>query len=164
MGMKQIQNILFEPRVAFVLFTLFMIGYLVFLDEEGAFSGFFEIGPSENTKFLNMTMNTWPKVIIVYIIGFTTAVLQNYYSTVMFDFIHSKLWNPAYHKTIDISRGWASLIVTVEPLMYWLLNIIQFFTVLTMKFQFLVPQLLGQMVIGVPYGLFKISQKSFCGD
>ena len=38
-----------------------------------------------------------------YIIGFFSALLQGYYGTVMFDFIRSKIFNPAYNGKIEIS-------------------------------------------------------------
>jgi len=79
----------------------------------------------------------------------------------MFDFIHSKLWNPAYKEKIKISKTWASLIVSLEPLLYWFLSIVQFFITLTMKLQFIIPQFLGQVIIDIPYGLMKISEKTF---
>jgi hypothetical protein len=155
------KNYLFEPRIAFLIFVVFIIAYLIFLDEEGAFKNFTKFGPDPTTKFLGMKIDTWKKVILVYIVGFVSALLQGYYSTVMFDFIHSKLWNPAYKETIGISKIWATTIVTMEPLLYWFLSIVQFFITLTMKLQFIIPQFLGQLVIDVPYALMKIGEKKF---
>jgi hypothetical protein len=42
-----------------------------------------------------------------------------------------------------------------------MLDIVQFFVTMTMRFQFILPQLLGQIVIDVPYGLMKIDEKKF---
>ena len=159
--LKLFKNYLFEPRIAFVIFVAFIIGYLVFLDEEGAFKNFTKFGPEPNTKFLGMKLDTWKKVILVYFVGFLSAILQSYYGTVMFDFIHSKLWNPAYKETIPISKTWASVIVTMEPLLYWFLSIVQFFITLTMQLQFIIPQFIGQLIIDIPYGLMKIGEKKF---
>jgi hypothetical protein len=53
--------------------------------------------------------------------------------------------------------------VTVEPLLDWMLSIVQFFITMTMRFQFILPQLLGQIVIDVPYGLMKIEENKFTG-
>jgi hypothetical protein len=156
-----LKNYLFEPRIAFVIFICFIIGYLVFLDEEGAFKDFTKFGPDPSIKFLGMKVDTWKKVILIYIVGFFSALLQGYYGTVMFDFIHSKLWNPAYKEKIEISKPWASLIVSIEPLLYWFLSIVQFFITLTMKLQFIIPQFIGQVIIDIPYGLMKISEKKF---
>lgn len=151
----------FEPRVAFCLFVFFMVGYMLFLDEEGAFNNFFAFGPDPGIRFLGMSMDTWSKVLLVYAVGFISSLLQGYYQTVMFDFIHSKLWNPAYKERIPVSKRWAQMIVTVEPLLNWMLSIVQFFVTMTMRFQFIVPQLLGQLLIDLPYGLMKIEEKKF---
>jgi len=65
-----LKNYLFEPRIAFIIFIVFIIGYLVFLDEEGAFKDFAKFGPDPSTKFLGMKVDTWKKVILIYIVGF----------------------------------------------------------------------------------------------
>lgn len=156
-----LKKYLFEPRFAFTIFICFIIGYLIFLDEEGAFEDFTKFGPDPSIKFLGMKIDTWKKVLLVYTIAFISALLQSYYGTVMFDFIHSKLWNPVYTEKIQISKIRALLIVTIEPLLYWFLTIVQFFITSTMKLQFILPQFLGQFIIDVPYGLMKISEKTF---
>ena len=67
----EIRDFLFEPRVALILFIVFMTGYLVLLDKENTFKGqFLNYGPSKNTKFLNMTIDTWEKIYIVYFLAF----------------------------------------------------------------------------------------------
>jgi len=151
----------FEPRIAFGLFIFFMVGYMFFLDEENAFQNFFAFGPDPSIRFLGMSINTWNKVILVYAVGFISSLLQGYYQTVMYDFIHSKLWNPAYKERIPMSKRWAKTIVTVEPLLDWMLDIVQFFVTMTMRFQFILPQLLGQIVVEIPYALMKIEEKKF---
>jgi len=151
----------FEPRIAFGLFIFFMVGYMFFLDEENAFQNFFAFGPDPSIRFLGMSINTWNKVILVYAVGFISSLLQGYYQTVMYDFIHSKLWNPAYKERIPMSKRWAKTIVTVEPLLDWMLDIVQFFITMTMRFQFILPQLLGQIVVDIPYALMKIEEKKF---
>ena len=160
--LSQIRNIIFEPRVALIIFIVFMIGYLILLDEEGTFrEKFMHFGPSEDTKFLNMKIDTWEKVIIMYILAFATALLTSYYSTVMYDFIHSKIYNPAFKGKVGISKNWVKAIVILDPILYWILVIIQFFISLTMQLQFLIPQLLGTAIIDIAYGLFKVSQNKF---
>jgi hypothetical protein len=79
----------------------------------------------------------------------------------MYDFIHSKLWNPGYRERIPVSKRWAQTIVTVEPLLDWMLDIVQFFVTMTMRFQFILPQLLGQLAIDLPYGWMKIEENRF---
>ena len=152
---------LFEPRMAFCAFVFFMVGYTLFLDEEGAFNKFFGFGPDPSIQFLGMSLDTWHKVCLVYAVGFISSLLQGYYQTVMYDFIHSRLWNPAYNERIPVSKRWAKIIVTVEPVLDWMLDIVQFFVTMTMRFQFILPQLLGQIIVDVPYGLMKIEENKF---
>ena len=161
--MSILKRVFFEPRMAFCLFVFFIVGYMLFLDEEGALNNFFGFGPDPSIKFLGMSLDTWHKVLLVYAVGFITSLLQGYYSTVMFDFIHSKLWNPAYRQRIPVSKLWAQTIVTMEPLLDWMLDIVQFFITMTMRFQFILPQLLGQIIVDLPYGLMKIEENKFTG-
>jgi len=160
-----IKKIFFEPRMAFSIFVLFIMVYLIVLDEEGGFSKkFLNFGPSEDTKFLTMKLNTWKKVIIVYLIGFFSSLLTTYYNNVSFDFIHSYIWNPAYTKKIQLSKTWTSLIVAVEPLLYWILQTLNFFVNLTFELQFILPKFIGAILIDIPYGLYKVGQNKFKGD
>ena len=160
-----IKKVFFEPRMAFSIFVIFIVIYLVVLDEEGAFSKkFLNFGPSENTEFLTMKLNTWTKVIIVYLVGFFSSLLTSYYNNVSLDFIHSYIWNPAYTKKIEISKTWTSIIVSLEPLLYWILNILNFFVNLTFELQFLLPKFIGNVLIDIPYNLYKVGQNKFKGD
>lgn len=160
--LTNIRNIIFEPRFALIIFVGFMVGYLILLDEEGTFQEkFLRFGPSEDTEFLNMKIDSWEKVIVMYILAFATALLTSYYSTVMYDFIHSKIYNPAFKDKVGISKNWVKAIVLLDPILYWILGIIQFFISLTMQLQFLVPQLLGTAIIDIAYGLYKVSQNKF---
>ena len=80
----------FNIKVSFFIFIVFIIAYLIILDEEGAFKNkFLRFGPSEDTKFLNMKLDTWNKVILVYIIGLLSSFLTSYYNNISYDFIHS---------------------------------------------------------------------------
>jgi hypothetical protein len=152
----------FEPRIAFSIFIICLAGYIAFLAEEKAFSaGFLKFGPDPDLKFLGMKVNTWNRVILLYVIGFFSAILTAYYQTVMFDFIHSKLWNPAYTKKMQVSKLWATIVVSVEPVLYWILSILKFFLTLTIRLQFLLPQLFGQLLVNIPYNIMKVGEKKF---
>ena len=152
----------FNPKTAFLIFLIFIIVYLILLDVEGAFQKkFLNFGPSEDTEFLNMKIDTWEKVILIYLIGFFSSLLTSYYETVSFDFIHSYIWNPAYKEKINISKSWTTAIVAIEPILYWILNILNFFITLTMELQYIIPKFLGDIVINIPYGIYKVNQKEY---
>ena len=162
MMLTRIRDFFFEPRVALVVFVVFIISYLILLDEEGTFADkFLNFGPSHHTKFLNMSVNTWEKAIIVYMLAFVTSLLTSYYGTVMYDFIHSKVFNPAFKDTIDVPKNWVLAIVSLDPILFWILGIIQFFINLTMELQFIVPQLIGTAIIDISYAYLKVSQNKF---
>tara|TARA_B110000908_G_C10262557_1_gene460447 strand:- start:1129 stop:1620 length:492 start_codon:yes stop_codon:yes gene_type:complete len=153
---------LFNIKISFFIFIIFIIVYLVVLDEEGAFKDkFLRFGPSEDSKFLNMKLNTWNKVILVYIIGLLSSFLTSYYNNVSYDFIHSYIWNPAYTKKIKMTKGWTQIIVILEPLMYWTLGILDFFITFTMELQYIIPKFIGTSLIDIPYSIFKINQKKY---
>ena len=153
-------NFLFLPKVSFFIFIMSLIVYLILLDDEGAFkNNFLKFGPDANTKFLGMMLNTWEKVILVYFISFLSSLLQTYSSTAMFNFIYLKLWNPAYKKKINLTKTWAQIIASTEPLLSWILAIIQFFCSMTMQLQYLMPQFLGQALMSIPYTLLKVDEK-----
>jgi len=160
--LTKFRDFLFEPRIALVVFVVFMIGYLILLDVEGTFAGnFLTFGPDDDTTFLNMKIDTWEKVIIIYVLGFVTAFLTSYYQTVMFDFIHSKIFNPAFKDAIDIPKKWVQAIVSLDPILYWILTVIQFFINLTMRLQFILPQLVGTAIIDIAYGHKKVNENKF---
>ena len=143
-------KLFFNIKTAFIIFVVFIIIYMVTLDEEDAFKQkFLNFGPSKDTKFLNMTLDTWPKVISVYCIGFFSSLLTAYYQTVSNDFIHSYVWNPAYTKKIQVSKIWTQMIVSIEPLLYWILSTLNFFVNLTLEIQYLIPKFLGNVPIQI---------------
>lgn len=78
-----LKNYLFEPRIAFMIFICFIIGYLVFLDEEGAFKDFTKFGPDPSIKFLGMKVDTWKKsnshIHCRFLFSIITRILWNSY-------------------------------------------------------------------------------------
>ena len=156
-----IKKLFFEPRVAFTIFVIFILVYLIILEEEGAFTKkFLNFGPSDTT-YLTMKLDTWSKVIIVYCIGFFSSLLTSYYENVSYDFIHSYIWNPAYDKKIEVSKTWATIIVAIEPILNWILQTLNFFINLTFELQYILPKFIGTLIVTIPYGLYKVEQNKF---
>ena len=160
--MKKVIEFFFNIKLAFIIFIIFIIGYIILLDVEGAFTKrFLNFGPSKDTKFINMTLDTWPKVISVYILSFLASLLTQYYKSISYNFIHSFIWNPAYTKKIHMTKTWATFIVSLEPILYWILQIIEFFINLIIELQFLIPKFIGQALIDIPYGLYMVNQNKY---
>jgi hypothetical protein len=155
-----IVNFFMEPKVVLVLFTLFLVGYLIFLDEEGAFSAsFLQFGPGKGT-FLGIKLDTWPKVLTLYGVGFFTSLMTSYYQWIMSNNIHSYVYNRAISE-VPYSRFWIYLINILEPFFYQILAVIQFFTTLTMQLQFILPQFIGSLVADMPFTLQRLGEKKY---
>lgn len=154
-----------SPKVALIVFTLFLVAYVVFIDEEGGFKGkFLHFGPgtdaSNTTSFMNIKLDSWKKVGLLYAVSFFAALLTTYYQSVMSNNIHSYIWNRALD-TIPYSKTWTYAIVLMEPFFYQILSIVQFFTSLTMQLQFILPQFVGSLVADLPFTLKRLGEKRF---
>ncbi len=165
MILKSISKFFYNPTTAFFIFIIFITSYLVFLDEEGAFQAkFLKFGPSKDpktqTKFINMKLDTWTKVIIVYVISFMSSIVNTYYDNVIGQFIHQHMWNPAVKK-IEGSKIVTLTIITVEQIIWTAVSVITFFTNMTMQLQFIIPSLLGAMITNIPFDIYQASKKTF---
>lgn len=155
-------DILFNINTAFFVLVFGLVAYLILLDNEGAFTKkFLHFGPADDAEFINMKVDTWPKVLTVYAIGFFTALMIQYYKSVSSNFIHQYLWNPAYTDTIQMTKSWAITIVTVEQIIFSILKALQFFVIMTTRLQFILPSILGKLIIGIPYGIYMVNQNKF---
>ncbi len=155
----------FDPGIALILFLVIAVGYLIFLDKEGVFQRkFLQFGPSSDTKFLHFTINSWGKVIAVYFIGFISAVSVSYYTNIAGNYISGVLLNPAYKDTIKRSEFWSKVIVSIDPIITWIMSSFQIFITLTMQLQFIIPQFLGHIMVTIPANLKVISLKRFSFD
>lgn len=163
---KEIVDFFISPKVALFIFTIFIVLYLIFLDEEGAFNDkFLHFGPGtteDNTPvFLNIKVDTWAKTIMLYFVGFFSSLLTTYYRTVMGQNLHSYIWNRALKESIPFSKTWTYAIVIMEPFFYQILEIVQFFTNLTLQVQFIIPQFLGSYIADVPFAIRMLGDKRF---
>lgn len=94
-------RILFDPRISFILFIIISVVYLIIIDEEGVFQKkFLRFGPSSDSHFFNIRINTWAKTILVYIIAFFSSFASSYYINVTQSYIIGVLLNPAYKDVI----------------------------------------------------------------
>jgi len=154
-----------NPKTALCIFTLFITGYLLFLGFAGAFTeGFLHFGPGtteENTtSFIGVKLDSWEKVGLMYVVGFFSSLLTTYYQSVIGQNLHMYIWNKAM-KEIPFSPFWTYIIVLAEPFFYQILQVIQFFTNLTLQLQFIIPQFIGSYVAEVPFTLKLLGEKTF---
>ncbi len=164
-GIDGLIEFFMSPKVALIIFTLFLVAYIIFIDEEGGFQGkFLHFGPGTNaantTSFMNIKLDTWQKVILLYIVSFFASLLTTYYQSVMSNNIHSYIWNRAL-KTMPYSKAWTYAIVLMEPFFYQILSVVQFFTSLTLQLQFIIPQFIGGLIADIPFTLKRLGEKRF---
>ena len=157
-----------NPKTIFAISLVFFTTYIVFIYEAGGFSQqFLHFGPgtnSDNTAtFLGIVLDTWPKVIMMYVAGFLSSLMSTYYSMAMNNNLHSYIWNRAIKK-VPFSRRWTYIIVLAEPFFFQVLNIISFFTSLTLQLQFILPQFIGSFIADTPYSIQRMSEKAFADD
>lgn len=165
LNFDEVLEFFMSPKVALIVFTLFLVAYLIFIDEEGGFGeSFLHFGPGKDeastTKFLGIKLDNWTKVILLYIVGFFSSLMTSYYQTVMSNNIHSYIWNRAL-TSVPYSKTWTYIIVMMEPFFYQILSIIQFFTNMTMQLQFIIPQFVGSFIADIPFTLQRLGEKRF---
>jgi hypothetical protein len=158
-------DILLRPQIALIFFIAILFIYIIILDKEGAFQKkFLNFGPSPDTKFFNISLETWPQVISVYFIAFLSSLSLSYYNNIASFFVNNILLNPAYKEPIRHSKFWSKILGIADPLINAIMTAINFFVTLTMEFQFIFCQLLGTIAISIPSNLHSISKKKFTLD
>ena len=127
---------------------------------------FFHFGPGttpENTvKFINRKVDSWEMVWIVWIVGFTTTLLQKYYWTSISDYIYLKVRNDNV-KTIDCNKSKLSYVIFFKIVINTILSILSFFTFLTAQLQFIIPGVITSILIYLPLELGKLKSKKYIG-
>ena len=127
---------------------------------------FFHFGPGttpENTvKFINRKVDSWEMVWIVWIVGFTTTLLQKYYWTSISDYIYLKVRNDNV-KTIDCDKSKLSYVIFFKIVINTILSILSFFTFLTAQLQFIIPGVITSILIYLPLELGKLKNKKYVG-
>jgi len=154
-----------NPKMILGISSVFFSGYITFIYLAGGFSQqFLHFGPGTNAQntaqFLGITLDTWPKVGLMYLAGFLSALMSNYYSYAMTNNLHSYIWNRAITK-VPFSKRWTYIVIFAEPLFFQILGIISFFTSLTLQLQFIVPQFIGGFIMEVPFALQRLREKEF---
>jgi len=158
-----IGELLYHPMIAVMIFCIGLFIMLFLLDKEGAFTKkFLHIGPEKDAKFLHVTLDSWNKVYLVYGISFGVALLQYYYSRIIYgEFISSRFINPAHKEKLDVTKNMMKFIIFANPIAQWTLNIITFFVTMTMQLQFILPQLIASLIVLYPYHWKKYYENTY---
>lgn len=154
LDMKQyLLDLLLNPINAFIVFTVFIFILLFVLDEQDVIEKkFLNFGPSKDTKFLHITLDTWPKVIAVYTLAFLSAAITTYYKHISDRYIKKS-------PEIKVSHFTAINILTFEEILYKIFSIISIFIKFTLELQFIIPELIGSLFINIPFNIKEVYSK-----
>ena len=148
-------------KVAFFILIVSILAYMVTLDIEGAFTKtFLEFGPTQTT-FMHMKVDSWDKVIIIYFMGFFSAVLLAYYTNVSDNFINKYLHNDDEKRTLNMSKNWVQMAYMGDQIIYKILTLISLFINITLQLQFILPGIIGKLAVDIPYGFYQIEKNNY---
>ena len=162
---KEILDFLFRPLVAFTILVAFLVTYLIFIDLSGGFTDkFLHFGPGttpENTvSWIGIKMDTWNKVITLYIISFMSALINQYYMFAVSENLYSYVFQRS-EKVIPFDKPSTLFVLLSEPIIMQILMVIQFFTTLTLQLQFILPEMVGGFIANVPGIMRRLEGKIF---
>ena len=129
------------------MWSLILLGALGYAD---AFDKqFFHFGP--NTKesevnVFNRNINTWGKVISIWIVGFLVVVFKSYYGVIVGPWLINEVYDKRSRR-LKTTKFMTYLIGFIDPLLDWINYVFLFFVTLTMQLQFILPQFLGEFLV-----------------
>lgn len=165
---ESVVKFLYHPVTAFTVLVTFLVIYMTFIDLEGGFSkGFLHFGPGttpETTaKFIGINIDSWTKVIMLYVISFVSSLIYSYYKYAVNQNLETYAFQHA-EKVVPVNKFWSYVILCSEPVIEQFLMVIQFFMVLTVQLQFIVPELLGNLCAHIPGVMQTLAVKEFDPD
>lgn len=163
---KKIINFFTNPMVAVIIMFLFL---LTFFLAQGLTTGlgynFLSFGPTKDEKgrytvFMGITLKAWKDVVLAYFIIFISTFFQIYYNNTVSNNLQSYAFNPAV-KIIPFSKFWTYFVLLVDPLISIMLYVIRFHATATLQLQYIIPQILGSILINLPFILNWLCCKKF---
>lgn len=163
--MDHVADWLNSPKTIMFISTVFLAGYIAFIQVEGGFSSqFLHFGPGTNadntTSFIGIVLDTWSKTILMYFVSFLSSLMNTYYLYAMTNNLHSYIWNRAITH-VPFSKKWTYIVILSEPLLMQILQITSFFTTLTLQLQFILPQFIGSAIVEIPFTIAMLRLKTF---
>ena len=155
-----------NPYIAVIIFIIFLVGFFVYLDIEGSFAnGFLQFGPGDDknpnsASFMGIKLDSWAKVLTLYTLCFFTGVLSSYYDNTVKNTIFREIWDTE-QKTLSYTQTGTYTVSLIDPFIMHALKILEFLETLTLQLQFILPLIIGQYVVDVPYILEILAQKEF---
>ena len=161
--MSTIKELFMKPEIANLVLVLFLFGAFYYLHKQNALDKFLRFGPNKEkpAEFIGMKIDNWERCLMVMITSFVISLISNYVETVNKDKWQRFLNQDSLKDPIQMSKSVAQLIVFITPILFRLLDILKFFLNTTFEIQYIIPNLIGKMLIEVPYSFYKISQQKF---
>ena len=152
MILKLLKNIhlLSDPRISLLVYSIWVILLMFSLYFLGVLNDkeFFRFGPSENDSFLGSSINSWPKVFLLYIISFFTAAFNTYYGSVYGTWFYNQV-KDTERSYLEVSKKDAKIMTIISPLVTGVNDIVGIFILLTKQLQYILPQILGDVIVSV---------------
>lgn len=154
-----------NPKVAFITFAIWIVIFLLILKSKGVFSKkFLHFGPSTDpetqTNFLGSPIDTWSKVITLYILGFLSVLFSTYYHDIFKTWIINSVKDHK-EKKINMCKITAYLLTIADPVLYSINRVLELFVLLTLQLQFFIPQIIGELFITIISTRAFLSKKKF---
>lgn len=154
-----------SPYIAVILFIIFLIGFFVYLDEEGSFeNGFLHFGPGDSrvntTQFMGVQLDSWYKVLTLYVICFTVGFMTSYYDNTVSRTLFKTILDES-KEIVPYSMAGAYSVTLIDPFIVHSLKIIEFLATLTLQFQFILPLFLGEYLADLPSQLTLLGMKQY---
>ena len=145
---------LFEkPKIAFIIFASWIVLFMIIIAHLGGFSKkFLHFGPSTDpetqTEFLGSKVDSWKKVISIYVLGFLSVCFSTYYHNIFGAWMTNSIKDHKETK-LDVTKNTAYFLSNLNPIISSINRILEFFVLLTLQLQFIIPQILGELFITI---------------
>jgi hypothetical protein len=154
-----------SPYTAVILFIVFLVGFFLYLDIEGSFeNGFLHFGPGDKrantTSFMGVRLDSWSKVLTLYLICFTVGFMTSYYDNTVTQSLFASIYKRT-DQVVPYSMAGAYSVTLVDPFIIHSLKIIEFLATLTLQFQFILPLFLGEYLGDLPQKLYDLGQRQY---
>jgi hypothetical protein len=131
--------------VTLVIFCLVVIA-------EDSYRVFLTFGPNDHAFFLGQPVDTWFKTVILWLLGLIAGLGFTYYTFVMERKFDNYIWNPAIYEKEAMPFGWKTgwFMLLSFPVITFLTGVMGFFMAQTGQLQFIIPEMVGSLIILYP--------------
>jgi hypothetical protein len=166
MNWQSVLNFFNNPKTLLIIIFLFAVAF--FLSDGFIFgfgNNFLAFGPTtesngQTTHFMGIPLDTWKKVGLVYVIIFLSCIMQSYYNIIASKNIRSYIFSPSIIN-VPYNKFWTYSVMLLNPIIRIVLYVITFFATATFQVQYILPQLLAETLMNLPFTLMWLNKKKF---